>query len=196
MSALLGLADKKEKTPCAHEEDHQSTDDEEARQREIDKIDPCFNIKEAIELKLDGELYKSYRKNPNFVRDKWAQKAQRRHRKFKNRKEHRVKTQTLKVLKAWRKQNLKNSKQTIEKETSKPRPVKSKPVEPPQSPDGLTLTDKYFPAEQNGEKNHTTVSVSDDEFWSNRQKSPSNKQQRNKSVNDRKNHRINSLHKD
>ena len=147
MKTLLGLTDKKEETPCDQIEHQHSTDDEEGHQREIDKIDPCFNIKEAIELKLDGELYKSYRKNPNFVRDKWAQKAQRRHRKFKNRKEFRIKTQTFKVLKAWRKQNLKNSKQTIEKETSKPRPVKSKPPEAPQSPDGLTLTDKYFPAE-------------------------------------------------
>ena len=142
MKTLLGLSDGKEKkTPCEDLGHQHSTEDEATRQREIDKIDPCFGIKEAIELKLDGELYKSYRKNPNFVRDKWAQKAQRRHKKFKNRKEHRIKVQTFKVLKAWRKQNLKNSKQTIA------RPLKSRPVEVPQSPDGLTLTDKYFPAE-------------------------------------------------
>lgn len=129
MKSLLGLADgekKDTKGDCETMDHHHDTDDEEAHQREIDKIDPCFSIKEAIELKLDGELYKSYRKNPNFVRDKWAQKAQKRHKKFKARKEYRVKTQTFKVLKAWRKQNLtmngkKNSRQNIEKENSKVR---------------------------------------------------------------------------
>lgn len=61
----------------------------------------------------------------------------------------------------------------------------------PGSPDGQTLTDKYFPAQENfQEKNHTTVSVSDEEFWTqNKHKSPGHNKQpqvRNKSVNDRR----------
>ena len=167
-----------------------------ARQKQIDMIDPCYSIKQAIELKLDGALYKSYKKNPNFVSDQWTEKAQRRHKKFKSRKEFRVKTQTFKVLKAWRKQNLtmngkKNSKQNIEREPSKPRTVKSRPPleVAPGTPGGLTLTDKYFPPQsQSPEKNKSTVSVSDEEFWTNRHLKSPNSQGlgRNKSVNDKK----------
>ena len=52
---------------------------------------------------MDGELYNAYRKNPNFVKDQWTEKAMRRHKKFMSRKHFRVKMQTFKVLKAWRK---------------------------------------------------------------------------------------------
>lgn len=64
----------------------------------------------------------------------------------------------------------KNSKQMIEKD-AKPKPVKSRqPFDmTPGSPEGQTLTDKYFPADgQLAEKNMTTVSVSDEEFWTNK----------------------------
>ena len=63
-------------------EEGKDPDEEAYRQKEIDMIDPCYNIKKAIELKLDGQLYKSYKNNPNFVQDNWAQKSMKRHIKF------------------------------------------------------------------------------------------------------------------
>lgn len=66
-------------------------------------MDPCFGIKQAIELKLDGELFRQYKQNPYFVRDKFAEKVERRFKKFNFRKNYRSKQFTFKVLKAWRK---------------------------------------------------------------------------------------------
>ena len=97
--------DKKpeEGTAAAEPEQENDSEDDAYQQKEIDQIDPCYNIKQAIELKLEGQLYVSYRNNPNFVQDQWAEKAMKRHVKFKTRKDYRTKTKILQILKAWRK---------------------------------------------------------------------------------------------